>query len=285
MISVIIPTFNRQRSLSQVLPFYLAQEHVEQVIVVDDGSDPPVDERQLPQDQRIEVLHVNHRGPEFARNLGLTHSHNELLFLGEDDAYPARGLLTYLVSQIKRSGVDAIGCRAVYLPHSHNWPQAHDDPINCDAETLFNVNRLELRVTAVLPSASAVPFTTAWALVKKSSLGKHIRFDESLQGNYFRDETDFWLALGAAGGNIVYDSHAVMFHIPRQGGGCHTMPVPTYEFWALWNTYRVLKKHQNYLKTRWQYNGNALLDAFSYEFKRVSSAVQRRLLGRNTDAI
>lgn len=183
-ISVIIPTYNRRETLSQVLPYYLAQQDVKEVLVLDDGSSPPVASNDIPNDPRVQLIRLQHRGPEHARNYGLNHSREEFIFLGEDDAYPAAGLFQYLLDQMVDA--DAVGCRAVHLSAGHEWPQADIIPANSKSTCLYNVRRLELNVSGHSRTAVRVPYTTAWALVKRESLQNTVRFDESLRGNFFR---------------------------------------------------------------------------------------------------
>lgn len=281
-ISVIIPTYNRHQTLGLVLPYYLTQEAVQEILVIDDGSNPPVTTDILPKDSRIRLVSLAHQGPEHARNYGIDYSQGQFIFLGEDDAYPAADLFQHLLSRM--TDADAVGCRAVHLPSDHQWPQSDANiPISDSSKAdLYDVRRLELNVSGYAGGAfTTVPYTTAWALLKKSVLGTQIRFDESLKGNFYRDETDLWIALNAAGLKVAYDPHAVIFHIPRSGGGCHTMSRFEYEFWAWWNTYRTLDKHRAYLTSQWGYHGHPLLNSLHYEARRVENAIARRIFKRN----
>jgi hypothetical protein len=88
-VSVIIPTYKRsdllQRVLSSIARQSLAPQDYE-VLVVDDGSDPPLalaEEPTLP--FRLVVLQQHHQGASVARNLGAGHSRGDVLVFLDDD--------------------------------------------------------------------------------------------------------------------------------------------------------------------------------------------------------
>jgi GT2 family glycosyltransferase len=91
-ISVILPTFNRERTLGQALQSALAQSHRDlEVIVVDDGS---VDETRvlveqaMAGDARVRYHHQSNHGVASARNAGIRLANGSYLaFLDSDDAW------------------------------------------------------------------------------------------------------------------------------------------------------------------------------------------------------
>jgi hypothetical protein len=88
MVTVVIPTRNRPRLLAtRALPTALAQEGVAiEVIVVDDGSEPPVE---VPGDPRARLIrHSIPRGVAAARNAGIGAAEGEwVAFLDDDDLW------------------------------------------------------------------------------------------------------------------------------------------------------------------------------------------------------
>ena len=90
-VSIVIPTFNRPYYLTEALASLVAQSSGDwEVVVVDDGSDPPVD-REWIRDQLAErdfqlIRHPSSRGVPAAKNAGAAAARGELItFLDDDD--------------------------------------------------------------------------------------------------------------------------------------------------------------------------------------------------------
>src|SRR3954453_23879096 len=95
-VSVVIATHNRPGGLATLLRALEAQTLDSgrfEVVVVDDGSDPPV---RLPDGVRI-LRHDVPQGPGPARNTGGRAAHPPLVAFTDDDCTPAPGWLAALV--------------------------------------------------------------------------------------------------------------------------------------------------------------------------------------------
>ena len=97
-LSVVIPTFNRQRVLERTLPSLLAQdfppENYEIIVVVDGSTDGTAQMlRELKPMCAFRVLDSPHRGPGAARNLGIRAAVGELVLFLDDDLVCTPGLL------------------------------------------------------------------------------------------------------------------------------------------------------------------------------------------------
>ncbi len=86
-ISVIIPTYNRARFVLKAIKSIQNQSlHVEQIIVVDDGSTD--DTKELLQNENILYIYQKNRGVSSARNLGIKNAKHEwIAFLDSDDLW------------------------------------------------------------------------------------------------------------------------------------------------------------------------------------------------------
>lgn len=88
-VSVIIPTYNRLRVLRRALSSLAAQTLPPdryEVVVVDDGSDPPLTSADFPAvPYRLTLQRQDHQGPTAARNLGARVSHGGVLVFVDDD--------------------------------------------------------------------------------------------------------------------------------------------------------------------------------------------------------
>lgn len=90
MISAVIPTYGRAERLRHAVSSALAQtKHISEVIVVDDGSSPPIQPQHLPDDARLRVVRQEiNLGPAAARNAGVRSAKNEWIsFLDSDDVW------------------------------------------------------------------------------------------------------------------------------------------------------------------------------------------------------
>lgn len=88
-LTVIIPVYNRHEKLKRAVKSVIAQDvRVHEIIVVDDGSDPPISLGFL-SDQDVDVRLLRHdtnTGPAAARNTGLKYSKSKWIsFLDSDD--------------------------------------------------------------------------------------------------------------------------------------------------------------------------------------------------------
>jgi glycosyltransferase involved in cell wall biosynthesis len=86
-LAAVIPTHNRPKDLHNAVESVVTQGTDVEVVVVDDGSDPPVEERHLPPDVKV-VRHDVPRGPAGARNAAVQATEAEwIAFLDDDDLW------------------------------------------------------------------------------------------------------------------------------------------------------------------------------------------------------
>lgn len=85
--SIIIPLYNKERSIGRTIQSILVQESVYEIVIVDDGStDGSVPIVESFDDPRVRLFRQANQGPSAARNLGIQNAkHNWCLFLDADD--------------------------------------------------------------------------------------------------------------------------------------------------------------------------------------------------------
>ncbi|XPV70589.1 MAG: glycosyltransferase family 2 protein [Halarcobacter sp.] len=86
-ISVIIPSFNREKLIAKAIKSVQDQSvKVDEIIVVDDGSTDNT--KELLKDFNIRYIYQKNKGVSAARNVGITHAKNQwLAFLDSDDIW------------------------------------------------------------------------------------------------------------------------------------------------------------------------------------------------------
>jgi glycosyltransferase involved in cell wall biosynthesis len=89
--AVVIPTRNRATLLAQCL-HALAHNTMAsevEVIVIDDGSDVPLDHHVAPSRLNVTFVRLNGVGPAAARNAGIAQAHAPVVFFTDDDTLPS----------------------------------------------------------------------------------------------------------------------------------------------------------------------------------------------------
>jgi glycosyltransferase involved in cell wall biosynthesis len=88
-ITVVIPTYNREKLLPRAIESVLRQTRpADEIIIVDDGSTDNTAEIVIPYESRVRYLKKQNGGPSSARNFGLESSSGEFIaFLDSDDAW------------------------------------------------------------------------------------------------------------------------------------------------------------------------------------------------------
>ena len=96
-VSVVIPAYNRLDLLQPVLTGFLAQAADQdcELVVVDDGSDPPVEEltRELGEPELIRLIRQPNGGRSAALNTGLDAARGDLVVFCDSDIVPEPGFL------------------------------------------------------------------------------------------------------------------------------------------------------------------------------------------------
>ncbi|MBU2514762.1 glycosyltransferase [bacterium] len=90
MISVIIPTYNRSKSVAKAVESVLAQTYIDfELIVIDDGSeDDTINQLKTFDDNRLQVSRLKHSGVSAARNEGVKQCKGDIItFLDSDDLW------------------------------------------------------------------------------------------------------------------------------------------------------------------------------------------------------
>lgn len=103
-VSIIIPTFNRERFLGAAIDSALAQGDGVEVIVVDDGSTDGSAALLSSYGERIRVLRQANQGPSAARNLGAAQACGDYLFFLDSDDLIEPGAVRALLAEARAVG-------------------------------------------------------------------------------------------------------------------------------------------------------------------------------------
>jgi GT2 family glycosyltransferase len=208
--TVVIPTYNRVRSLVQVLQALERQtaslSRYEVVVVLDGCTDetesalatykPPFELRWHQQENS---------GLAAARNRGAQHARHEVLLFVDDDVLPDPGLVAaHLQAHEQHAGVIVQG----YMPIPEGWSQ--------DGATLLYARRYEEAMSLL---REGVP--GQWHLwsgnisIRRQTFERVGGFDPALFRRYGGEDTDFSLRAAALRVDLLFDRRASAEHRQR----------------------------------------------------------------------
>lgn len=113
MISVVIPLYNKEKSIASTLQTVLNQTFTDyEIVIVNDGStDNSVTEVEKVQDDRIRLIHQQNAGVSAARNRGVEEAKGELIaFLDADDEWKPEYLATQYQLSLKYPECSVFAC-------------------------------------------------------------------------------------------------------------------------------------------------------------------------------
>lgn len=245
-ISVVIPTRNREDVLEECIT-RLGQEAAAakilvEAIVLDTSSCPTP--FSYPGNNYLSVRYRYDGDRPFsliyARNQGLTLARGEIVAYIDDDCFVLPGWLPALLEPYQSPQTVATGGRIVY----HPWhPVRFGEPVailNVDADTVW------AEWDRVVAGPIAVPHLPGgnFSVLKSRALAVG-GFDPQFTGSANLEETDFFIRVGALGGNIVFHPLAVVEHraAPRVDGITRSGTNYLYRKSAVRNRIYLLRKH------------------------------------------
>jgi glycosyltransferase involved in cell wall biosynthesis len=257
-VSIIIPTFNRKRYLQKVLPSYLAQEYVYEIIILDDGSTEDYSNvldqfAPIAAERGIVLLYSRHperRGAPSARNSAIRLSSGNLLLFSDDDVILDEEFVRKAAEKLSGSEGDIVGGRVVPVVSSEAIGRIEP---SCDKrKNLFEWATLRGQFFVDTGRDVNVPFVSAVGLWKRWVFDKGVLFDETYGGNGYREETSAQIEASRIGARIVFSPELVAWHIrtERTGGQWRGSALWWY-IWAVRNNTRFLRKNYRYIKGKW----------------------------------
>jgi GT2 family glycosyltransferase len=134
--SVVVPTRNRRDELARCLGALKAQRTARsyEVIVVDDGSLPPLREAET---TPAVLIRGRGDGPAAARNAGIAHAQGDFVLFTDDDAIPDLDWVEAACDFLERSpGYVGVGGRTV----SPRFDYLYEHSVECDDAAFWTCN-------------------------------------------------------------------------------------------------------------------------------------------------
>lgn len=215
-VSIVIPTYNRIDTLRRLLPGYLQQPGLSELLIVDDGSREPVTlERLGLGDDSIVRIVRNSRslGLPGARNIGVEASRAAFVLFGEDDVQLSEGHVDALLSERSRLGADLITGRLVQQLSDESMDAAFRRA-EASGAPLFPQHLMTVD-TSVLREATEVPCSHAIMLAPRELLSQ-FRFSTRIGGpSFMREDQEMQLCLRRHGFKLWVTPEARALHLAK----------------------------------------------------------------------
>jgi len=281
-ISVIIPTHNRAKELSLVLPSYMVSKRIKEIIIINNGSTnetSDVIEAFRKNSSLIREIRVNQKlSAQKSRMLGISEAYTDYILIGEDDVYLSPDYVDILYNQLKEYSCDIIGGKLI--PIKINSPSElfniHNDTISNFIGFPQDFRPFNFYEKLKASKPAEVPLIHAIVLLKKS-IFNNVSFDPWYSGNGFREETDFFLSARKFGAKIFFTPDTFCYHLrgsmsARGGQRINRLLV---EFWSIYNTWYMLKKHWDILSNDFRLKYGILFTTLLYFIHRECAYLLR----------
>lgn len=221
-VSVVLPSFNRARLLPITIPTYF-QEDVSEVILVDDCSSDNTAEVVKELQTRFPTLRyfrneVNSKQP-YTKNFAISKVQSEYIYFGDDDSVLYPGSIRNLLNVMREKNADIVGGRALALFFPEQIDELDEflshyrNRIATEANQIVDLSTLSTNFTYTVKEPIKVPFCHASCLCK-TQVAREMQFDVKIEGNAYREETDFLIRATLAGYTIYYTSSANQINLP-----------------------------------------------------------------------
>lgn len=285
-VSIIIPTYNRPDDLDCVLPYYVNQPDVLEVIIVDDGSSLSYNEVIDKYKKMAKVNIVYHRnetnlGAGAGRNIGLSLTNGRYILWGEDDAFLSENYVRVLKNKIKEKEI--VFGSIYYGIHPTMCADEQKKIIRsqqCSDRKLFDYENLEGYYRLKTETDVKVPWGHALLMTTKEAY-TGIRYYEGYKVNGYREETDAQVQISKRGYSIIYTSETCCYHFPARNsnGGQHSSRILKYELYKIINNNIFLDRHYDFFKESFPNLRSKL--AYKYSFaKMVFTSLTKRLYNK-----
>lgn len=237
LISVVIPTYRREKLLQDSILDVLKQDYPYFEVLVVDQTQTHEPETQAFLDEmaasgKIKLYKLDWASLPGARNYAVRRAEGEIILFIDDDVKLTPGFLAaHAKNYIENPEIGAVAGRVFdrmklgdsggeleieYLP-----PEAMDPGIAWYHIDLVHTTKPQQVLTARGCNMS----------FRREVFTKYgIKFDERFRGSAVREESDFCLRFRQTGYKIWYDPEAYLVHLGEETGGCHDISMRSLQY-------------------------------------------------------
>lgn len=244
MISVVIPTYNREAHLRSTLADVLKQDYPNfEVLVIDQTCTHEAETQayleQLVNAGKIRYFRVKWASLPGARNYAVRRTLGDIILFIDDDVQLPDGFLrshakNYILGEETQHQLNNLGAVA---------GRVFDRMKLGDSGKIFRIEKLPPEamdagiawyyldlVHTVKPQQVLSARGCNMSFRKEIFTKYRLRFDERFQGSAVREESDFCLRLRLTGLKIWYDPEACLIHLGEETGGCHDISTRSLQY-------------------------------------------------------
>ncbi len=223
MVSVVIPTLNREQPLCTTLRYFLEIETYPsfEIIIIDqsDSHNTETEAFLKTAGKRLQHVRVPYKGLTRARNNGVRLSRGEIVLFVDDDVEPSPGFIAAHVEPYSDPAIMGV-TGPVLIPGACLKSKVDLDPKEYHALT----SRAKMRFDVDFA------FNAQWAAGGNMSFRRTLieelgGFDEKFYGSALGEDVEFCWRAEKAGGLIRYSPSARLVHYAAKTGGCRNADV------------------------------------------------------------
>ena len=248
LVSLIVPTFNREEVLCQTLTHLFEQDYPNfEILVVDQTVEHTSETRQFLLANSWHLRHIKLEKPSLtrARNAGIRQARGAIVLFLDDDIVPVKSHVSAHVAALLEPGSAPVGAVAgQVLP-----------PDGGTLET-ENVGTIERKSNIVANFNSTIAGPAMHAPGGNTAVWRHLAieagmFEPRFGGTAIREETDFYLRLVGMGYGIKFEPRASILHLALTAGGCgNRRSDARWYFWFAHNNTLLALRHPSLLSAR-----------------------------------
>ena len=282
-ISVIIPTKDRLPFLRKVLPTYVMQKEVKEIIVVVDGSTDGTLEflkMEMLTNSKLKYLDNGiNRGIPFSKNRGIDAALYQYIFIGEDDLELTDNFLSILLAHKQKTNADIICGRNIFR-YDHETSDEAIKRTNKMNGDYVSMKTIEINTSLRLSCDSEQPIIAS-PMLAETSIFERVRFDEMYKVNFWREETDFQVSARKRGYTLFSCPHAICFNfiIQNDRGGAHASVGFRRARYVIINNWKFISKHRDFIQRKFQI-GNPYIYIIRFAIKRINIEVLAPKFGK-----
>lgn len=211
--SIVIPTLNRQKILTETLKYLLKQrDDILEIILVDQSDEIDKDFFAYVKGEKlIKYFHIDRKNTPGARNYGVKKASGEIIIFLDDDIIPASDLVRKHLANFEDKNIQGITGRVISPEEKGVWTTGRANWITKTGNVIPNWTSKD-RAEANTVAGGNCSF-------RKELIEKVGYFDDSYIGNAMREESDFAQKFVRAGYKIIFDPKAEIIHLSYSSGG------------------------------------------------------------------
>jgi GT2 family glycosyltransferase len=239
LVSVVIPTYQREKILCNTLEALFRQDYKEyEIIVIDQTLEHSPETVNFLEENHRRIRYLTLKSPSLptARNVGILQSQGEIVLFVDDDTIAAKHFISFHVSAYEN---DVGGVAGQVIQRGG------------DAVVTSEVGRLDPSTNVTWNFNSTVPTDVMYATGGNMSFRRNLLlkvglFEERFGGSSYFEDTDISLRISKLGYRIKFEPRATLIHLGGSDGGCgNQRRNPGWYYWYLHNNTLLALRHRS----------------------------------------